>query len=79
MIKQGDIMELFSVPGLEGTVHTEIEQAMTILDHTVHVVAGQRLVGLVLLFEDTELVTVVTVDAVSGGNPEESVLIKIHL
>ena len=62
-------MEFFAVPGLQGTVHAEVEQAAAALDHTVHVVAGQRLIGLVLPLEDTELVTVVAVDAVTGGGP----------
>jgi len=79
MVEECDIMELFAVPGLEGTVHAKIEQAMPVLNHTIHVVAGQRLVGLILLFEDTELIAVVAVDAITGGDPEETILIKIDL
>ena len=79
MIQKGDMMEILTVPRLQGTVHTEVEQAATVLDHTVHVVAGQRLVGLVLLLEHTELVAVVAVDTVAGGDPQESVMVEIDL
>ena len=79
MVEEGDLMELLAVPRLQSAVHTEIEQAATVLNHTVHVVAGQRLVGLVLLLEDPELVTVVAVDAVTGGNPKKTVPVEIHL
>ena len=72
-------MELLAIPRLQGAIHTKIEQASTVLDHTVYVVAGQRLVGLVFLLEDAELVAVIAVDTVAGGNPQESVLIEIDL
>ena len=72
-------MEGFAIPGLKGTIHTEIEQSALILHHTVHIVAGKGLIRLVLLLEYTELITVVAVDAVTGSNPQESVVIEVNL
>ena len=34
MVEEGDIMELFAVPSLEGTVHAEVEQAVAIIQFT---------------------------------------------
>ena len=79
MVQEGDIMELFAVPGLQGAIHAEVEEAASVLHHTVHIVAGQRLVGLVLFLEDAELVAVVTIDAIAGSHPQEPIVIKIYL
>ena len=79
MIVQGDVVELLTVPCLQGAVHAEVEQSMTILHHRVHIIAGKRLVRLVLFLKDTELVTVVAVDTVTGGSPQESIMVEIDL
>ena len=72
-------MELFAVPSLKGTVHTEVEETATILHHTVHIVAGKGLVRLVFSLEYTELIAVVAVEAVTGGDPQETVTVKVYL
>ena len=68
-----------TVPSLQGTIHTEIEQAVTVLHKGVHVIARQGLVGIVLTTDDSELITVVTVDAITGGGPQETFTINIYL
>ena len=63
------IVEHPAVPGLQGTVHTEIEQTVTILHDGIYIVTGKRLVTGILPTDDTELITIVTVDTVTGGRP----------
>ena len=73
------MIEGTAIPGLQRTVHAEIEEAVAILHHGIHVVAGKSLVSLVLATEHTELVTVVTVDAVTCRSPDKSVMVEIYL
>ena len=72
-----DIGEMIAVKGLEGTVHTDIEQAVVVLRHAVHVVAGH--VGHPFLLYNMELVAVIPVEAVSGSYPDKAITIQINL
>ena len=68
-----------AVPRLQTAVHAEIEEAVAILQHRVHVVALKGLVLFILLPEHMELITVVTVDAITRRGPEVTILIEVHL
>ena len=70
--------KLIAVVGLQGAVHTQVEQPRVVLRHAVHVVARQPVARLFFLY-DLELITVVDVDAVAGEHPHEAVTVLKHL
>ena len=78
-VEHGDVMELVPVPCLQGTVHTKVENTFLVLHHVVHIIAGKRTVVLIFFLENSELITIVAVDAVTCGCPKESLVIKINL
>ena len=71
--------ETLTIKNLQCTVHTDKETAVMILRHTVDVVAGHTKVLAHLLFIYTELITIVTIQTVTGGNPDKTVFIQIDL
>ena len=78
-VEHRHIVKPASVPRLQGAIHAKVEAARGVLHHAVHVVAGQRAVGIVLVVEFSELVAVIAVDAVASGNPQESLTVDIYL
>ena len=78
-ISHRHMIEGLTIPSLQCSVHSKIKKSVAILHHGIHVVAGEFLVGLVLATEDTELVTVVTVDTVTRRGPDKSIMIEIYL
>ena len=73
------IAETYTVVGLQGTVHTDVEETVIVLQDTVHVIAGHASILPLLLLQDMELVAIVFIESIAGGNPNEAVTIKIYL
>ena len=73
------VAEPVAVVGLQCSVHTQVEQAVLVLRDAVHVVAGHSLLLVLFLLDNVELVTVVFVEAVAGGHPDEAVAVEKYL
>ena len=74
-----DIMEILSVVGLQRTIHADIEQAALVLHDTVHIVAGHTHITTRLLLQDTELVAVIAVQAVTRRHPNKPIVVNVDL
>ena len=73
------ILERLPVVYLQGTPHAQVEQTVAVLKDAVHIVAGHLVVLLLFLFQDDELVTVVSVEAITGSCPDKTVIVEINL
>ena len=73
------VVEDTAVVSLKGAIHTEVEQTVLVLSDTVHIVAGHPVLSFILFFNNVELVTVVPVKTITGGNPYKAVLIAVDL
>jgi hypothetical protein len=72
-------VETYTVIGLQSAIHADIEQSVTVLLDTVHIVAGHTSVLPLFLLENMKLVTIVFIESVAGGYPDEAVAIKVYL
>ena len=73
------IIKLTAIPSLQCSIHTEIEQTVTILKHCIHVIASQCTSIRVLTLEHMELISIIAVNTVTSCNPDVSFTILIHL
>ena len=72
-------MKLTPVVGLQGAIHSEIEQSVVVLNDIVDIVAGHATLLGQFLFDNLELIAIVFVQAVARGNPDEPVAVEIDL
>ena len=78
-ISHRNIIEGTTVPRLQSTIHTKVEHTITILHNGIYVIAGKSFIGLILTTYHTELVSVVSIDTITGRSPQETLTINIHL
>ena len=79
LIVGGNSAETLTVKHLEGTIHANEKTAVSVLRHTVDVVAGHTEVLAPLFLKCAELITVVAVQSVTRGYPDKTVSVQIDL
>ena len=68
-----------TVKGLQGTIHADIVESVTVLHHTVYIVAGKAVLLSRIMLDDTELIAVITIQAITGGHPDKAITVLEHL
>ena len=76
---QDDVGEVLPVEAEQSLVGAQQEVAPSVLVDAVDVVGVQSRLVIRILLEHSEIVAIVYIDAVAGGNPDKSVGILVHL
>ena len=74
-----DLLELVVVKRLQGTIHTDVEQSVAILQDAVYIVARHAHVGFRLFLDDLELIAIIFIQSIAGSNPDKPVTVLIDL
>ena len=74
-----DVLEAVAIKRLQGTIHTHIEKSVTVLHHAVDIVACHSQFRFLLFLKQSELITVIFVQSITGCHPDESIPIEVNL
>ena len=73
------ILKATAIVCLQSTIHTHIEQAVTVLYHTVHVVAGHALLRVLFFLNGMKLIAIIPIQTISSDDPNKAVTVQIDL
>ena len=73
------VVETVAVESLKCTIHTHVKQTVLVLYNAVDIITGHSVLYFLLFLQNMELVTIIFVQAVSGGYPYKTVMIQIYL
>ena len=74
-----NIVKLTTIPGLQRSIHTKIEQTVTVLYHRIDIVTRECLRSFYFTSEHLKLIAVIAVDTIAGGNPKIPLTVLINL
>ena len=73
-----DVFEAVAIERLQGTIHTHIEKSVTVLHHAVDIVTCHSQFRFLLFLKQSELITVIFIQSITGCHPDESIPIKVY-
>ena len=78
-VGKGNIQEVLTIVEQQSSVGAEKYVPIVILCDAVDVVGVQLVIVIASFLYDTEVVAIVNVESIAGGNPDKTIGILIHL
>ena len=79
LVRQFYVVELGAVVDEKTSVGTQEDVAILILCDTVDVIGVEMMTPIVHFLEDLEVITIIDIEAIASGNPDETIRVLVNL